>query len=85
MKYTYKPSGVCSMAIELEVDDERIIREVRFIGGCSGNAQGISALIKGCRAGDVIEKLRGIRCGYRNTSCPDQLATALEQVVCQKT
>lgn len=85
MKYTYKPSGVCSMAIELDIDDEGIIRELCFVGGCSGNAQGISALVKGCRASEVIDRLKGIRCGYRNTSCPDQLARALEQAISLKT
>lgn len=85
MKYTYKPSGVCSMAIELDISDEGIINEARFVGGCSGNAQGISALVKGCRISDVIDRLKGIRCGYRNTSCPDQLARALEQAESLKT
>ncbi len=85
MKYTYKPSGVCSMAIELDISDEGIINEVRFVGGCSGNALGISALVKGARISDVIDRLKGIRCGHRNTSCPDQLARALEQVAVHKT
>ena len=79
MKYTYKPSGVCSISIEIVINDLGIIDDIKFIGGCSGNAQGVAALVKGSRPEAVINKLKGIKCGYRNTSCPDQLAKALEQ------
>ena len=81
MKYTYFTQGTCSTQIDLEVDDQGIITSVMFYGGCHGNLQGISTLVRGMRAADVIAKFQGIRCGYKNTSCPDQLATALHQVL----
>ena len=77
MHYRYKTQGTCSQLIDIELEGE-IIREVRFTGGCNGNLNGISALVKGMRAQDVIEKFSGIRCGFKNTSCPDQLARALK-------
>lgn len=76
----YKTSGTCSTAIDLEVEDGRI-KSVQFIGGCNGNTQGISALVKGMLVGEAIDRLKGIRCGFKNTSCPDQLAKALEQTL----
>ena len=78
MHYTTK--GVCSRAIDLELDGD-IIRSVKFSGGCSGNTQGIAALVVGMKASDAIERLSGIRCGFKATSCPDQLARALEQAL----
>ena len=81
MKYTYYTSGTCSAQIDLEIDDEGILRDVQFYGGCHGNLQGISTLVPGMKAADVISKLQGIRCGYKNTSCPDQLATALREAM----
>lgn len=80
MKYEFTPHGVCSRKILLDVEDG-IINDVRFIGGCDGNLKGISVLIKGMKAEDVIEKLKYIRCGMKNTSCPAQLAEALEEVL----
>lgn len=77
---TYKTTGTCSQFINVDVDDEGRIQEVSFIGGCNGNLQGISTLVRGMRVEDVKEKLNGIRCGYKNTSCPDQLVRALEQL-----
>lgn len=77
---TYKTTGTCASAIEYEVKDG-IIESVQFIGGCNGNTQGISALVKGMKVEDAIEKLKGIRCGFKNTSCPDQLALALEKTL----
>lgn len=74
----FKTQGTCAQFIEYEINDG-IVTDVKFIGGCSGNTQGISALVKGMKVEDVIEKLKGIRCGYRATSCPDQLAKALEE------
>ena len=65
------------MAIEIDVDDNRVIKSVQFIGGCNGNTQGIAALVEGQKAEDVISRLEGIRCGGRPTSCPDQLGKAL--------
>ena len=76
MKYTYIPSGVCSRIIELEIEDD-VIQECRFIGGCNGNLQGISKLVQGMEIDEAIERLDGIDCGGRGTSCPDHLACAL--------
>ena len=72
----YIPSGVCSRAIDVEVEND-IIKSVFFTGGCNGNTQGISALIKGMNIDDAIGKLKGIDCNGRGTSCPDQLSKAL--------
>lgn len=80
MTYNYKTKGVCASHIELELDDN-IIKEVKFIGGCSGNTQGVAALVKGMNAQDAINKLEGIRCGFKSTSCPDQLAKALKEAL----
>lgn len=75
----YKPQGVCSSAIDIEVDGN-VIRSVKFTGGCNGNLQGISRLVEGMAVEDAIARLKGIRCGFKNTSCPDQLAQALESL-----
>ena len=75
----YIPKGVCSNAIDIEVEDG-IIRSVRFTGGCNGNLQGISRLVEGMKTEDAISRLRGIKCGFKSTSCPDQLAQALESL-----
>lgn len=74
--YSYKTSGVCSSTINLEIEDN-IIKNVEFIGGCSGNLQGIGSLVKGMSVDEVITKLQGIDCRSRGTSCPDQLSKAL--------
>ncbi len=76
---TFRPRGVCSQFIEIETEGE-IIRSVRFLGGCPGNTQGISALIRGMTVSEAISRLKGIQCGRRGTSCPDQLSIALEQI-----
>ena len=81
MKYTYYTSGTCSSQIDLEIDEEGIVRDMQFYGGCHGNLQGISILVRGMKAREVISKMQGIRCGYKNTSCPDQLATALREAI----
>ncbi len=73
---TYKTKGTCSRTIEFEVDGDTL-KDVRFVGGCDGNLTGISTLVKGMKISDVIEKLKGIDCDGRGTSCPDQLAKAL--------
>ncbi|MBO4291122.1 MAG: TIGR03905 family TSCPD domain-containing protein [Lachnospiraceae bacterium] len=78
MRYTTQ--GTCSTAIDVEVKDG-IIESVRFIGGCNGNTQGVSALVKGMTAREAIDRLKGIKCGNRPTSCPDQLARALESMI----
>ncbi len=79
--YTYVPKRVCSRQINIKLDDQGNIESVRFLGGCNGNTSGISALVKGMKAQDAIEKLRGIDCNGRGTSCPDQLAIALEKAL----
>lgn len=79
MTYSYKTNGTCSREIILDVEDG-IIRNVEFIGGCNGNLKGIAALTEGKSIDEVIEKLSGIRCGFKSTSCPDQLAKALSIV-----
>ena len=78
MKFTYKTKGVCSSSIELEIDDG-IVKSVKFTGGCNGNLQGIGSLVEGMKVDDVIKKLSGIKCGFKGTSCPDQLAEALRE------
>ena len=79
MKISYKPTGVCSKQINIEVDDNNIVQDVEYIGGCNGNLKGIGSLVKGMKVEEVIERLKNIKCGYKNTSCPDQLAKALEE------
>ncbi|MCI7733340.1 MAG: TIGR03905 family TSCPD domain-containing protein [Dysosmobacter sp.] len=81
MIYTFRPRGVCSQEMQVEVDDQGIIRDMRVLGGCSGNLQGISALVKGMPAEEAIKRLKGIRCGFKDTSCPDQFARNLEQAL----
>ena len=80
LKYTTR--GVCSRAIELEVEND-IITYCRFEGGCNGNTQGVASLVTGMKVDDAIAKIKGIHCGPRPTSCPDQLATALEMYKAQ--
>ena len=79
----YKTSGTCSSAINLEVEGD-IIKSVSFTGGCIGNLQVISRLVEGMKVEDAISRLKGIRCGFKNTSCPDQLARALESLEAAK-
>ncbi|MBQ1737039.1 MAG: TIGR03905 family TSCPD domain-containing protein [Muribaculaceae bacterium] len=81
MRYTYYTQGTCSSQIDFEIDEQGNIQDIQFYGGCHGNLQGISTLVRGMKAADVVSKLQGIRCGYKNTSCPDQLATALRQAL----
>ncbi len=82
MTYTYTPKGVCSRRMTVELEDG-IIRSVQVEGGCNGNLQGISRLVVGMTAQDAIARMKGIRCGFRPTSCPDQLSQALEQALAQ--
>ena len=79
MVYTYTPRGTCSRKMVVDVEND-IIRDVKIEGGCSGNLQGISNLVKGMKVQDAIDKMKGIKCGFKPTSCPDQLAIALERV-----
>ncbi len=80
MKYTYTPRGVCSRLITIETEDNKIV-SVEFTGGCNGNLQGIGALVRGMDIEEAISRLENIRCGMKNTSCPDQLAQALKKAV----
>ena len=77
MKFTYKTNGVCARTIDIEIEDN-VVKDVSFFGGCNGNLQGISKLVCGMQVDDVIEKLENIKCGFKNTSCPAQLAEALK-------
>ncbi len=80
MHITYRPKGVCSQLMEIDVEDG-IIEKVVVKGGCSGNLQGISSLLVGMRTEDAIARMEGIRCGFKDTSCPDQLAKALKNCI----
>lgn len=82
MTYTYRPQGVCSQLMEVEVEDGKV-RRVEVVGGCNGNLQGISRLVVGMDVEDAISRMEGIRCGYKPTSCPDQLAKALKACIAQ--
>lgn len=76
----YQTQGTCSQLIDVTVDENEVIQQVFFVGGCNGNLQGISKLVVGQKVDDVIQRLNGIRCGVKSTSCPDQLCRALEQL-----
>ena len=76
--FSYRTRGTCSRSIEVTIEDGNV-KNVRFFGGCMGNTQGVAALVRGMRVEDAIERLRGIDCGGRGTSCPDQLARALAE------
>ena len=78
--YTYTPKGVCSMKITFDVDENDIVSNIKFTGGCNGNTQGVAALANGRKKDELISLLEGIRCGFRPTSCPDQLAQALKEL-----
>lgn len=76
----YKTRGVCSSAIEFELDHDKVTN-VHFVGGCSGNTQGVSRLVEGMDVHEAISRLEGIKCGFKPTSCPDQLAKALKEAI----
>lgn len=80
MEYRYKPEGVCSREMIFEIENG-IIKSLKIVGGCDGNTKGISKLVVGMKVEEVIEKLKGINCGFKGTSCPDQLAIALEKYI----
>ena len=81
MQYTYTPQGVCSKQMIIELDeDNQTIKSVKIVGGCPGNTVGVSKLVEGKKIDEVIKTLKGIPCGYKDTSCPDQLAIALEAI-----
>ena len=77
-RITYNTKGVCSRQIQIDIEDG-IVKAVTFLGGCSGNTQGVAALVAGMSVDEAISRLSGIRCGFKPTSCPDQLAVALSQ------
>lgn len=79
MKHIYRPQGVCSTQIIVDVENN-IIKDIQIINGCNGNLKGIASLVKGMTLDDVISKLKGIKCGMRPTSCPDQIAITLEKI-----
>lgn len=80
MKYQYAASGTCSKLINIDIADDGTVADIQFLGGCNGNLQGIAAMARGMKPADVAQRLRGIRCGSKPTSCPDQLARALESI-----
>lgn len=81
MEFTYETHGTCASKITIDVDEvAQTINSVKFLGGCNGNLQGISSLVKGRTIDEVISSLKGINCGFKGTSCPDQLALALEDI-----
>ena len=82
MAYQYRPRGVCSQGITVELEDGRV-KNVRFVGGCSGNTQGVSRLVEGMPAEEAVRRLSGIRCGMKATSCPDQLARAIREAMAE--
>ena len=84
MTYSFRPKGVCTQAMRVELDEQGIVLNVQAIGGCNGNLQGIGALVRGMSAQEAIERLKGIRCGFKNTSCPDQLACGLEKILAEQ-
>lgn len=79
MEVTYPFSGTCSRSVTFERDDDGRLHNIRFYGGCNGNLQGVAALCEGLKPEEVISRLKGIRCGFKQTSCPDQFAKALEK------
>ena len=79
MEYRYRPNGVCSSEMIFIIDENNNIQDLKVIGGCNGNLKGISELLKGMNIDDVINKLSGNKCGFRNTSCPDQISKALRE------
>lgn len=83
-EFEYKPIGVCSTKIKLLIEGD-ILKDLEVIGGCPGNLQGIKALVKGMKLTDIKSKLKGIKCGFKNTSCPDQIANAIDRYLgCEK-
>ena len=79
----YRTRGTCATKIDVEIDKDHVIQSVSFTGGCNGNLQGISKLVAGRKAEEVIAALEGTKCGFKNTSCPDQLSKALRQAIAE--
>ena len=80
MTYSYRPQGVCARGLSFEIEDN-IVKNIEFMGGCSGNTQGVAALAEGMDANELIDRLAGIRCGFKSTSCPGQLAKAVAKAL----
>ena len=76
----YKTSGTCSRMVIIDIEDG-VVTDCSFVGGCAGNTAGVAALVKGMKTDEVVSRLRGIRCGFKHTSCPDQLAKAVEEAL----
>ncbi|MBQ7124859.1 MAG: TIGR03905 family TSCPD domain-containing protein [Clostridia bacterium] len=83
MEFSYKTNGTCSREIHFELNEDNKIKNVSFVGGCNGNLQGISKLTEGMSAEEVIKRCEGIKCGFKNTSCPDQLSKALKKALAE--
>ena len=81
MQYVHKNVVVCSRETIIDIDENHIIQNVEVIGGCDGNLKGVASLLKGLKAEDAISRLQGLTCGYKKTSCPDQIATALTEAI----
>ncbi len=81
MKHVYQTNGTCSRQMEFELDENNIIHNLRVIGGCNGNLQGLSRLVEGRKAEEIIPLIEGIKCGFKQTSCPDQFAQALKSAI----
>lgn len=81
MDYTHSNKGVCSISTQVQLNEDGTIGSIKVLGGCNGNLKGLSALLKGMKAREAIEKLEGITCGARKTSCPDQIAKALREAM----
>lgn len=81
MTYNYRTRGTCSRAISFDIDENNVVTNIRFDGGCNGNTQGVAKLADGRTADEIIALLSGIRCGFKSTSCPDQLATAIKEAI----
>ena len=84
MTKTYEFSGTCSRSVTFDIDSEGKVRDISFLGGCNGNLKGVSALCEGMTPEQIIERLKGIRCGFKSTSCPDQFARALEKEIASR-
>lgn len=83
MHYTYKTSGVCSRSIDFDVENG-VLRNVKYVGGCDGNLKGIGKLVEGMDIKEVAKRLEGIKCGFKATSCPDQLSKALQEIIAKE-
>ncbi len=83
MKYSHRNKGTCSIMTNLELNDDHTIESVEVIGGCNGNLKGIASLLRGMKAEDAIARMEGIHCGPKSTSCPDQIAIALEEALAE--